>query len=174
MSNIRKTIRNILKEHLENNYENENKFKDLIKSDEFKRWFQNSEMEKDGVPMIFYHGTNHTFEKFDKSKFGSSTDSGWLGEGFYFYTDIHEAYHYGKVKAYFLNIENPYFPEYKEVMRLSDMNSKKASKKFSEKLKSEGYDGVYHNADLRGETVVYEPSQIWEIKDIDIDFLSEI
>jgi hypothetical protein len=46
---------------------------------------------------------------------------------------------------------------------LAELNSVKASKKFTNKLISEGYDGVYYNGNLRGETVVFESKQIWKI-----------
>lgn len=35
----------------------------------------------------FFHATNAEFEDFDDAKIGSTTDSGFLGRGFYFSTD---------------------------------------------------------------------------------------
>ena len=85
-------------------------FNELINYENFKNWFKNSEMVKpNGTPIIFYHGTNKNFDVFDKSMINSSTDAGWLGYGFYFYTDINETRQYGKVRSFVLNIENPYF-----------------------------------------------------------------
>ena len=120
-------------------------------------------MVSNGDPITFYHGTKNTFDIFDKNKIGSSTDSGWLGEGFYFYTDIIQAQQYGKVSSYYLKIENPYYATRKDNIRLSGVNNKNASKRFTQNLKSQGYDGIYYNGDLRGETVVFEPEQIWRI-----------
>lgn len=155
--NIKKLIREELKKYL---IEQTN----ITNSNEFKNWFDNSVMiDKNGNPIVFYHGSSNDFDTFDKSKFGTATDAGWLGEGFYFYTDKYEASHYGKVGEYFLKIENPYYATDEDNERLAELNDVNASKLFSEELKNEGYDGVYYNGNLRGETVVFEPSQIWKI-----------
>lgn len=137
-----------------------------VNEKQFKEWFKNSEMvNRDGSPIIFYHGSKSEFDHFSKSMIGSATDPGWLGEGFYFYTDQHEAAQYGNVKAYYLNITNPYFATDEDNQKLAELNSKEASREFTENLKSEGYDGVYYNGNLRGETVVFEPDQIWNAED---------
>lgn len=114
--------------------------------------------------MVFYHGSKKDFDKFDSKQIGTSTDPGWLGEGFYFYTDISQARQYGKVKAYHLDLENPYFATREDNVRLAKLNSRKASRAFTEKLKSEDYDGVYYDGDLRGEAVVFDADKIKEIK----------
>jgi hypothetical protein len=103
-------LKNIIKTTIHEYLNEQETFKNIINDDNFKKWFKNSEMIKsDGSPMIFYHGTNKQFDKFEKTMIGTSTDSGWLGYGFYFYTDINEVSQYGKVRSFFLNIENPYF-----------------------------------------------------------------
>ena len=136
----------------------------IIENNEFQRWFDDSVMiDSDDKPVIFYHGSDQNFDIFDKNKIGTKTDVGWLGEGFYFYTDINEAKQYGKVNAYFLKILNPYYATSEENEELAELNSKIASRNFTERLISEGYDGVYYNGNLRGETVVFEPNQIWKI-----------
>lgn len=136
----------------------------IFNTPEFKNWFRNSEMVKsDGTPMIFYHGSNSDFNEFDKNKIGSATDAGWLGWGFYFYTDFHEASQYGKVKVFALNITNPYFATDDDNRRLSDLDNHEASKKFTQRLIDDDYDGVYYNGNLRGETVVFEPNQIYKL-----------
>lgn len=138
--------------------------KNLKNNKDFERWFRFSVMaDGDGNPMIFYHGTNKDFEKFDKNFIGSSTDAGWLGWGFYFYDNISDAREYGKVRAYVLNIENPYYATKSDNKRLSELNDVEASKDFTNDLIEQGYDGVYYNVDLRGETVVFNENQIWEI-----------
>lgn len=155
---IREEIRKYLMLETSNNI-------DVINSNEFKTWFGDSEMvDRSGNPIIFYHGSPNEFDTFDKSKFGSATDAGWLGEGFYFYTDEHEASQYGKVNSYFLKIENPYYATDEDNERLAELNDINASREFTEQLKNEGYDGVHYNGNLRGETVVFEPNQIWKIK----------
>lgn len=137
---------------------------ELLKDKTFINWFSNSEMvDGGGKPMIFYHGSNSEFVVFDKSKIGSATDPGWLGEGFYFYTDIHEAMQYGKVRAYLLNIESPYMATAEENDELANANNIKASRAFTQMVRNNGYDGVYYNGNLRGETVVFEPNQIWKL-----------
>lgn len=141
---------------------------DLNNNDKFKSWFKNSEMiNSNGTPVLFYHGSNKKFDKFDKNMINSSTDAGWLGHGFYFYTDISEAQQYGKVRTFYLNIENPYFATDDDNERLAELNDIEISKEFTEDLISQGYDGVYYNGNLRGETVVFDVEQIWEVFDID-------
>ena len=161
MSDLRKFIKTTIREYLNE----QETFNNVINDEKFKNWFKNSEMVKpNGTPIIFYHGTNKNFDVFDKSMINSSTDAGWLGYGFYFYTDINEARQYGKVRSFVLNIENPYFATDEDNERLAELNSVEVSKEFTDNLITEGYDGVYYNGNLRGETVVFEPNQIWEIK----------
>lgn len=124
--------------------------------------FRNSAMVDDeGNPTTFYHGSKSDFVSFDKKKIGTANDPGWLGYGFYFYTEEDQAVQYGKVKEYYLNIENPYYATYEENKKLAEANSVSKSKAFTKKLISERYDGVYFNGNLRGETVVFEPNQIF-------------
>lgn len=137
-------------------------FDEIIKSEKFKKWFGDSEMsDKNNNPILFYHGSNYDFDEFDHSKIGSNTDAGWLGKGFYFYTDQNEAQHYGKVKTFLLKIENPYYATEEDNEYLSDMNDLKISEEFTNDLITQGYDGVYYNGNLRGETVVFDKSQIF-------------
>ena len=131
----------------------------------FLEWFNESEMtDRDNKPIVFYHGTHNEFETFDINKIGSSTDPGWLGKGFYFYTDTHEASQYGKVSKYHLKIKNTYYATDEDNEKLLQLNNIEASTDFSENLITQGYDGVHYNGNLRGETVVFEPNQIWRIK----------
>jgi len=163
---LRKFIKTTIREYLNEQQQVENNLKT-----NFKEWFQNSEMVKsNGTPILFYHGSNKSFDKFDKSMISSSTDAGWLGYGFYFYTDINEARQYGKVRSFFLNIENPYYATDEDNERLAELNSIGVSKEFTDDLISKGYDGVYYNGNLRGETVVFESNQIWEV---DIESINE-
>ncbi len=136
----------------------------VVQSDEFKRWFDNSAMvERNGEPMVFYHGSEHEFDQFDPEKIGTATDPGWLGTGFYFYTDIHEAGQYGKVSEYYLCIKDPYYASDEDNEYLAEQNSVEASTEFTNRLIQDGHDGVYYNGNLRGETVVFHASQIWKI-----------
>lgn len=136
-----------------------------INSDGFKEKFKDSMMvDKEGDPIIFYHGSKYDFDEFDENKIGSSTDNGWLGWGFYFYMDEHEASQYGNVKRYILCTEEPYYPTDEEHEELIELDNEESSKQFSDDLMRNGHDGVHYNGNLRGETVVFEPSQIIEIK----------
>lgn len=147
-----------------------------IHSKEFKNWFgdwENDEwdeegnvsimVDKNGEPKIMYHGSPNDFEEFDSSK-GKKNDAGWLGEGIYFYDNEEDAGQYGKVKGYYLNIRNPYFATNEDNENLANANDPIESKKFTDRLKSEGYDGVYYNGNLRGETVVFDNNQVRRVK----------
>jgi len=137
---------------------------EIMSNPDFKKWFSGSEMtDRSGEPIVFYHGSNNEFTTFDKNKIGSGTDAGWLGEGFYFYTKQDQASQYGNVSSYYLKITNPYFATTEDNERLAQLNSKEASSEFTQELKNEGYDGVYYNGNLRGETVVFDSNQIWKI-----------
>ena len=126
------------------------------------------------MPKIVKHGTPNTFKTFDLGKAGSSTDAGWLGTGFYFYGDNdYGAYNYagynGRVMECYLNIRNPYIACYEDKERLSELNTKKASDDFREKLIEDGYDGVFYNDDLDEEWVAFWPEQIREINSFSLN-----
>lgn len=141
-----------------------------VRTDAFKEWFgdwendpeEASQMkDENGEPKVFYHNTNADFFAFNPLYNGSSTDAGWLGDGFYFYGDPSEGQGYGEKKmSVFLNIREPYYASEEENRSLSEQNDRSASLKFREERESEGYDGVYFNGDLRQETVVFSPTQI--------------
>ena len=141
-----------------------------VRTESFKEWFgdwendpeEASQMkDENGEPKVFYHNTNADFFAFNPLYNGSSTDAGWLGDGFYFYGDPSEGQDYGEKKmSVFLNIREPYYASEEENRSLSEQNDRSASLEFREERESEGYDGVYFNGDLRQETVVFSPSQI--------------
>ena len=141
-----------------------------VRTEAFKEWFgdwendpeEASQMkDENGEPKVFYHNTNADFFAFNPLYNGSSTDAGWLGDGFYFYGDPYEGQDYGEKKmSVFLNIREPYYASEEENRSLSEQNDRSASLAFREERESEGYDGVYFNGDLRQETVVFSPTQI--------------
>ena len=141
-----------------------------VRTEAFKKWFgdwennpeEASQMkDENGEPKVFYHNTNADFFAFNPLYNGSSTDAGWLGDGFYFYGDPYEGQDYGEKKmSVFLNIREPYYASEEENRSLSEQNDRSASLAFREERESEGYDGVYFNGDLRQETVVFSPTQI--------------
>lgn len=120
-------------------------------------------VDKDGKPLIVYRRDNEAFTVFDFTK-TQQNDAGWLGKGFYFYGDKGEAESatgYGKnLRAFYLNIRNPYHITSEEYNRLVEADDPKVSREFTERLKAEGYDGVYWNGDLRQEWAAFEPTQI--------------
>jgi hypothetical protein len=136
-----------------------------------------------GTPL--YHGTNNTFEIFDKSKIGTQTDSGLFGRGFYFgdspefariaprgrlAENVMEVY--PKSRNFFpianiqtidemanlLNMDNANF--------IQDANGIVRPKedfraKFTDRLQEQGYDGVVVRRGKNAEeTVIFEPDNI--------------
>ena len=120
-------------------------------------------VDKDGRPLVVYRRDNEAFTVFDSTK-TQQNDAGWLGKGFYFYGDKGEAERetgYGKnLRAFYLNIRNPYYITSEEYNKLVEADDPKVSREFTESLKAEGYDGVYWNGDLRQEWAAFEPTQI--------------
>src|SRR5690606_16912184 len=81
--------------------------------------------------------------------------------GYYFFGDRSLDGQYGKnVMETFLNIRNPYYLSYDEFSELSEIDTKEASKEFTDDKINEGYDGVYFNGNLNQEWVAYNPNQI--------------
>lgn len=109
-----------------------------VRTKAFKSWFgdwlndpQNASkvVDENGEPLVVYHGTNAKF-----SKFRESIDGG-LGRGIYFTEDETFAKSViinAQVMPVFLNIRNPYNTDY-------PLNNKE-----NEKIRQEGYDGIYH------------------------------
>ena len=65
-----------------------------LNSEEFKRWFRNSKaVNPDGSPLVVYHGTDKTFEEFDRSKLGKGRSS---QAGFFFATNPDQASSYSR------------------------------------------------------------------------------
>ena len=146
-------------------YDSDNeKIDNLIKTERFIEWFGDSQMtDRNGNPIIFYHGSKNDFDVFSEEKIGTGTDNGWLGKGFYFYSSESEASQYGVVKRFFLKIEEPYYATDEENEYLSEMDDAEISEEFSDDLRNNDYDGVYYDGNLRGETVVFKNSQIFNI-----------
>lgn len=150
-----------------------------VRTKAFKRWFGDWESNPDnaskivdanGEPLVVWHRTPNNFTSFDVEKIGSSTDWGAFGMGFYFSADPEQYRMYGQNKlAVFLNAKNP--------LRLTADNAyeikapffgidyswgKESSEKFTEWVKSSGYDSVVYIDNGYGvdEYVVYNPAQI--------------
>jgi hypothetical protein len=160
------------KERFLQQVENEQKIK---KSEEFKKWFKGSKIvDRNGEPILLYHGTNNNFNMFDLSKQGTSTSPGLYGSGFYFTEYPGEAKAYagekGKVISAYVDIKNPldakeFNKKYEKVFE----NYKKEGNKngslddlFREALIKDGYDGVisYDSNNKIYEVNVLYPEQI--------------
>jgi len=85
--------------------------KQIINNPNFKKWFGDSKVvDKNGDPLLVYHGTNITFDVFDIKKIGNSTGTAH-GAGFYFAEEKNIAGGYSKnekniIEAY-LSIQKP-------------------------------------------------------------------
>jgi hypothetical protein len=123
-------------------------------------------VDENGEPMVVYHGTRDKsgFTVFDKNKIGSGNDEGFQGRGFYFSGQKRVADQYrgmdGSIYDTFLNIREPYHMSYEESNKLAEANSAEVSQEFTDEIVSEGYDGVFFNANLRDEFVALNPNQI--------------
>lgn len=129
-------------------------------------------VDEDGTPKVVYHGTPNYFNAFSKEMFGTSTDRGIWGNGFYFSEDAGYAKQYqkrngadGRTLSLFLNLKNPlfislrdggnegamYFHQLNEKYFTDDIfedatkvdeNMKVAQQQLSDNLIADGYDGV--------------------------------
>lgn len=159
---------------------NESK-RDVTQLPEFKKWFGNSKVvDKDGSPIILYHGTPMPiYSKFNKKKQG-----GWGGAlGFWFATTGHAASQFARnvyagqgagIYPVYLSIQNPIefrgweeFTRKVDSYRRSDITNRvKALKK---EVLARGHDGVIiRNSDtdfggVRDDYVVFKPNQIKSI-----------
>lgn len=138
-----------------------------VRTKAFKDWYGDWETYDDGLldenyePRVFYHRSPKVFTEFSSDAIGSKTDPGFLGRGFYFFSDPQEGDGYGNnTYPVFLKMKYPYYAENEDVSMLAEAYSSKASRDFTERLKSEGYDGVIYTGDLREELMVFDPEQI--------------
>jgi len=109
-------------------------------TEQFKKWFANSKMKRNGKPIKFYHGTNADFSVFDREKLGDNTAHTTAGLGHFFTEDKATADKYGDdTHEVYLSIKNPYVVTSETLdKRMGD-----DAKAFADKLKAKGYDGIY-------------------------------
>lgn len=66
-------------------------------------------VDENGEPRVVYHRSPNKFDIFDTNKFGTSTDWGQHGRGFYFGIQDNRVTYYDNKYEVFLNIKNPYY-----------------------------------------------------------------
>lgn len=87
-----------------------------VRTKAFKKWFGDWEndpanaskiVDKNGEPLVVYHGSPEQFTMFDISKFGRS-DNGTIGKGFYFTSKKERTNYYGEnLMPVFISAKNP-------------------------------------------------------------------
>jgi hypothetical protein len=164
--------------------------KKQTESPEFKKWFGSSKVvDKQGKPLVVYHGTKADFTEFDESKSGTATDEGYLGTGFYFSNDPEMASGYASYTApegetspgaqvlpAFVSLQNPAvgYPERFGKNEVNDLTRQMdrgeiSAQDMTSRLREMGHDGVIWKADgpdgevsgyQGNEIVVFEPTQV--------------
>jgi hypothetical protein len=185
---LRKFIATSIREYLNEQQETQTNL-----NDNFKKWFSNSKVvNKEGNPMICYHGSNNKdIKTFNLDLTGKNTDSGMFGKGFYFTNNIKYANTYNRTKngetlKVYLKISNPLMINNKiDIPKieipddsLEDMyNSPNIySEKFRQFLIENKYDGVIDNMSSIKQFVALYSNQIksvnndgsWDISDNNI------
>ena len=110
-------------------------------------------LNDDGTPKVFYHGTDATFDAFDRTKGRANMDI----QGMFFSPYEIEAEGYGSnVGQYYLSIHNPASEDvaFKALNMFKGQNN--AGVKAREYLESKGYDGVVGY----DEVIAFQPTQI--------------
>ena len=130
-----------------------------IKTDSplFKNWFRKSKMvNKDGTPMVFYHGTTDNIRQFDLEH-PNRLDTGYLGKGIYvtpnkglakIYADIKKSRFRKKTEdkkilELYVRLENPKTVNVNSGIKSQNKDGgKAAANAYKDKLINEGHDGV--------------------------------
>lgn len=74
--------------------------KNRTKTEAFKKWFGDSKVvDENGEPLVVYHGTNRSFDQFDKGRQRSARNDQFQGDGFFFTTDPDTAAKYADAAA---------------------------------------------------------------------------
>jgi GNAT superfamily N-acetyltransferase len=76
------------------------KTKEVADSPAFKKWFGESHVvDKEGKPLVVYHGTNQEHEAFDAGRLGTNTQASSSKEAFFFTSHAGEAGEYADLAA---------------------------------------------------------------------------
>jgi hypothetical protein len=147
---------------------------DILKTSSFKAFFKGSKIkDKEGYPLVLYHGTNASFEKFDNTRYEGERQIG-ADEGYFFTPNKKVAQRFGSnLKKVFLNIKNPREID-GEIIGVSVDREY-----FIKSSKEMGYDGIIiHNADtgagIADEYIVYDDSQIFNIPGVTMESFRSI
>jgi GNAT superfamily N-acetyltransferase len=138
---------------------------DQTQTEEFKRWFGNSKVvDADGKPLVVYHGTTESFDRFAEDMMGEGSGTDW-GAGFYFTDSTEAANQYadrsgGNVMPVYLRISNP-APRTVVESVLDQPGAEMDVDYVRDTLTEMGYDGiVIVHKDGAREFVVFRPEQI--------------
>ena len=130
-----------------------------IKTDSqlFKNWFRKSKMKnKDGTPMVLYHGTTDSIQRFDLDHV-NRLDTGYLGTGIYLTPDKGFAKIYADIKKsrfkkktedkkileLYVRLENPKTINVNSEVKTRNKNGgRAAADAYKNQLINEGHDGV--------------------------------
>ena len=131
-----------------------------VRSPEFKAWFGDWENDpenaskvinpKTGEPLVVYHGSNAEFSVFQNTQ---ETDYGYYGSGYYFTQDADIANSYADVAVLerggnqtnygvYLNIRSPNYVNLAEHNSLLTGKNETSATEATNRLKSQGFDGV--------------------------------
>jgi GGDEF domain-containing protein len=146
--------------------------RDVTETEAFKKWFADSKVvDKDGKPLVVYHGTKANFETFKASKkIGNQGENDQL-EGMYFTDSKDGASFYSQdetdprfLKETFLSIKNPY--KARTYKQMWDELGTSSNSEASRIIKNRGYDGIiiekgfYSNGGPYKLYLTFEPNQI--------------
>lgn len=142
---------------------------------EFKRWFGDSKVvDADGKPLVVYHGTGASFDRFDPAVYGTNF-TGDYGVGFYFSQNPKDASRYAassqgdgaNVMPVYLSLKNPKIVKaaYADGDLWASVPGAKTREELTDGLKAQGYDGVIVDGGRAGvlyvkEAVAFRPEQI--------------
>lgn len=141
---------------------------------EFKRWFGDSKVvDKNGKPLVVYHGTSRDFSEFKKRGVKPNFTSPQKNIGFFFTDDPQYAGQYAGrgfdkedalVMPVYLSIKNPKYEPISLIDEIEDKWGQQKAKIYVEKLRLQGYDGIIFEGNTKigsiREIVVFNPTQI--------------
>ena len=143
----------------------------------FKNWFGKSKMKNaDGTPMVAYHGTTASFDRFDLDN-PNKYDMGFLGKGIYLTLNEGHAKRYARQKSVrtnakeadrvvmplYVRLENPYRETDRKTKQRIKEGGIAARDNYKNKLISEGHDGVLMvnpTTNEITEVVVFDPNAV--------------